>query len=804
MKNLLRIKTDIHGRHIYTDEQMSTYIAQFEKDFQEDTAANQDLRIINATEGGVKIANTQTLPLSRALEECYTPESICIPETKHLRIDDDQRHFKVKARLELVIRQLVSIENNSQKTLDIIDEAQADIENPGHVDRCISRIHTIRDDVMASEPGFGLVNFINQKGGLDRFKVDRQIALLKDLSEVQRQGKQLERDANNVRWVKDSAIQVRALVERALAVFADNAQPMTRDEFADETALDIDPESQVQSTRRVEAVIFVDPDRGPLGTPRALNQLIYQGLNALELTIKRLARSTQIDGITIITPEPDRINAMHLNPSANPETNPDAKSVRVVGCDPETFRARAHSVGQARLSSSECWRSAIGSLGCYDESLESTALARVMDEYHIDAAAIISSDAPMIDPQLVDQIIAQHRADPEHCRIPFSQAVPGLGCAVLDRDAAHTLAHASQSATVLSSIGAMLGDIPVGPQGDPIASPLCANIDPLLRDAGVRVIPDSTLRLQAMTAAYQGLGDFAMAASTPVLLKAYCKELKERQSTIPSRLVLELSSSRAATGLWGDMHDQSQPQQLLDTNAARELITQASAINPDITLLFTGRGDPLNHPDALELITHAKESGIQSIELRTDLLNQSFTPEQLAAAGLSVLSVDVLADTQATYESMTGSPNYEQLLDQMQSLFNARISTAGQLPLPWVLPRITRCDEVYNDIQNFYDRWLTVCGCATIDPPPPNTPGRIQKLEIPSTRANQLHHNTLHINADGQVVDHNRTPLSTTAGPINAIALGIHSAYTQMRSVVERSSSTTIEPKANTQPAYTP
>lgn len=786
MKNLLRAKKDIHGRQIFTDEQMSTYIAQFESDFKKDQEEDPGLRVINATEGGVNIEFAESLTLADAISQCVDDRPVHLPETRDQEINDEQRKLRIKARFELILRQLDSIARNSTKTLDLIASALEHPEDERHMDRCISKIHVIRDDVMASEPGFGLVNFINQKGGLDRFKVDRLIALEPDLSKVDRQIKQLERDANNIRWIISSVKEVHGLMKRSLAVYENIAQPMTRDEFADDAIVDSKSERIAEKARRVEAVIFADPILGPLGQQRDLAQPIHQGLNALELTTKRLSRSSQLDGITIITPEPDRIATMTLGDGSKP--------IRIIGADPETLRTRTKSIGHARHASSDCWRGSIASLGCYDESLDPKTLASVMDEHAIDAVAIVGSDWAMVDPSLVDQIVSRHRANPEQCHIPFSQAVPGLGCCVLDRGAVDSLSTAAQRASAFGSIGAMLSYIPIGPQGDPIASPLCVGVDPKIRDAGVRVVADSAVRVQSMIAAYQGLGDFAMAADTSVLLRAFVNELEARQQIAPSRIEIELTTKSQTQGEHASMRSRPLDIQDMDATDARSLISQAHKLNNECSLLIAGRGDPLIHDQVMPIIEHANTTGL-SIELRTDLLdqavNQRFPIERLLSSGISVLSVDLLANTPHLYQQMSGSARFDAILDTMQSLFTERSKASSPLPTPWIVPRITRCDAVYNDLLGFYDRWISVCGCAIIDPPPPNTPGRIQQLRVPDHRAQQLDARTLRIAADGQVVDQHHQPI----GSINAIELGIQEAYTQMRRVIESSPRVHTEPK---------
>ncbi len=781
MKSLLRPKTDVNGRPIYTDEQMSTYIAQFEGDFLQDKENDETLRIINATEGGVHIQHTEVMSLRDAIDQLVGDELIEIPQTISDHDNDELRTVKLRSRIEHVHRQLTSIERHSTKVIELIDKALEHDDDQKKVDRIIAQIYALRDDVTASEPGYGLVNFINQKGSLDRFKVDRQIALLDDLTPIEHQRKQLERDANNVRWVEYSAKEVATLIRRVLDVIDGSAQPMTRDEFADE-----EPTTSVtatESSRRVEAVIFADPDLGPLGTPRKLEQPIFQDLNTLELTVKRLNQCTSLDGITIITPEPERLSAMQLN-----HTLP----IRIIAADPQTIRTRAQSIGKARYASSECWRGSIGSLGCYDEGLEPMALQSAMETHKIDAAAIVGPDWAMVDPALVDRIVKRHRADPKQARIPFSQAVPGLGCVVIDREAADSLALAAKSSNVNASIGAMLSYIPIAPQGDPIASPLCVGVDLPLRDAGVRVVADSTVRIQSMAAAYRGLGDYAMSADATVLLKAYKAELDQRNSRAPSRIELELTTQPSIGGHWRDLVGAA-PSAKLDQQEALKLIGEARVLRDDCSVLLAGRGDPLTHPGAMDIISEINQLGIASTELRTALDPTSADAQRLISSGIDVLSVDVLANTAAVYATMTGRDNFDALLDTIQAMFDAR--SGSGFPTPWIVPRITRCDTSYQDIEGFYDRWLCVCGCAVIDPNPnTQTHDRIQPLPIPEPRASQLASSVLRIQADGQVVDHLGQPVPNT----NAFELGIEASYQNMLAFISSRASHHIEPKAPT------
>ena len=67
MRGNLRRAEDVHGRPIFTDEQMSTYLSQFERDFGD--AQRAGFTLIDATEGGMPKRHTTAMPLREAVEK---------------------------------------------------------------------------------------------------------------------------------------------------------------------------------------------------------------------------------------------------------------------------------------------------------------------------------------------------------------------------------------------------------------------------------------------------------------------------------------------------------------------------------------------------------------------------------------------------------------------------------------------------------------------------------------------------------------------------------------------------------------
>jgi hypothetical protein len=134
-----------------------------------------------------------------------------------------------------------------------------------------------------------------------------------------------------------------------------------------------------------------------------------------------------------------------------------------------------------------------------------------------------------------------------------------------------------------------------------------------------------------------------------------------------------------------------------------------------VVVSLEGAGDPLLYSRWREIVAHARAAGVAAIHLRTELLCDPHTLELVRDAGLDVLSVDLLADKSETYQRVTGLSEHARAVENTESLLAARGGGRGPT---WIVPRITRCDEVYEEIEAFYDRWIMRAGWCVIDPMP--------------------------------------------------------------------------------------
>ena len=89
--------------------------------------------------------------------------------------------------------------------------------------------------------------------------------------------------------------------------------------------------------------------------------------------------------------------------------------------------------------------------------------------------------------------------------------------------------------------------------------------------------------------------------------------------------------------------------------------------------------------------------------------------------------------------------------DLVERLLTTRRYASG-LPGRWIVPRLTRRDEVYDQIEGFVDRAIMLTGAAVLDPLPAPIPGeRIAPFPVPSSALDRWSRTILHIDASGSL-----------------------------------------------------
>ncbi|MFG0283070.1 MAG: 6-hydroxymethylpterin diphosphokinase MptE-like protein [Phycisphaerales bacterium JB039] len=713
-RQMLRPATDTLGRPVWTDEQMETYRLQFERDFAAD--AERGLRVIDATEGGVRKAHTEIMTLAEAIQATGAGP-LDLPPAAAAAPDPQLRH-RAAARCARIAADTRTVAQLSNRTLDLLRQMLGEADRR-RLNDLIEQARAAGAEAKAINPAFRLVQLLNQTGSLKRVQADRAIQA-DALDPRARQQRQIERDITNVQWTADAADELAGMIERAAARLEGAAEP--RQDAVDH-ALDsaVAAATAGETLRPAPVLILADLATGGLGSRRDLAEPLA-GASPLQWTQRRIARCRLVDRVIIASQDPARTRDIAGLP-------PGSLRIEHIELDePDHDRAaRQRAIGAARRYTPASWRGGLAALTIWDEVLDPALAFAAMDELDLDEAVIVGADWPLVDPAIIDDIIRRRREDEHRRALVFSQAPPGLGALLVTRQIVSDLARSVPTAGPFASVGALLGYLPTAPRPDPIATGMCVACAPAVRDLGLRLVADSLPdrrlleRLLHHGCAESGADAIASAISARPL-----------RDLPPRRLTLELCAGRLTSGerwLWSSDHEPPE-RPAMSLELAARIIEQLAELSPAGAVTFAGAGDPLQSPALLDAVAVAKGCGLAA-HVRTDLLCSPERLDALLASGADIISVDLLATDAATYRRLQGIDAYGRVLENIERLLEAR-SRAGGVPHPWIVPRITRCDAVYQQIEPFYDHWLLRAGAAVIDPlPRPLPEQRIAPLALP-------------------------------------------------------------------------
>lgn len=743
---ILRRVTDTLGRGVYTDEQMATYLSQFERDFLADSV--RGLATIDATEGGVAKSHTRAMTLAEAVERYMPADDAAIPTAG---VPDAGSRGEILARaadrVRDVRREVWRFEQLGRQTASWLAEMAEHHDDQGRVNRLIEKVHGARDEVRSLTVAPRLVERLNQIGAFKRVKADRTLELSADLPAMERQRRQIERDQANVSWIGDAAGELGAMLDEAVRVLGGGAKA-TRDTGGRRGEGDGEGEStkyKVQSSKTA-VLVPVDPWVGGMGTARDLAEPFLCGLNPLQMMLGRLARCRRLDRVVLLAQDEGEVRRLMGGA-------PAGMRIEFIRSDGPPMGERSRAIRGARLWAGACWRGGPGAGTVFDEVVSPRAMADVARGLGLDAAVVVGADWALVDPGLVDALIERHLESPDRHRLTFTQAAPGLAPCVIEGALLSEFAGALDTGGAFASIGGLLGYLPRQSRlrVDQIAGPTCVHVAPVVRDAQARLIPDSGPRRAALIEALAPLGERVMEAGAEEIARLVAAA--DPAEAMARDLVLELCTGRRTSGVraaWRPGLAEMVERAPMAGDVARRLIEELAAGRADGAVTFSGCGDPILHPDLPALVQAARGAGV-GVHVRTDLVCPRDRVEALLEARPDVVSVDLMADSAATYRAVMGADLFEIVRPNLEHMLSRR-GRAGGIPTPWIVPRITRCDAVYEEVESFYDRWLTLCGSACIDPLPEGVPGqRIEPLPVPAGAARRAWSGRMLVLCDGRV-----------------------------------------------------
>lgn len=210
-RRILKKTTDINGHPIYTDEQLFTYLQQFEGDF-----AAVPGRVIDATEGGVRKAATRTMPLQEVIDQ-YCREPLPPESFRYRRELNWNDTSKLKPGRDQVVGRLEQVEKMAEtcrQMISVLKELVDLLDDPRTFNRRLAEVDRLRMEVRRQEETYKMVSAVAQHAELQRFTADRQIRT-EDVDGKARAQRQLDRDIRFVEAILDGCEALTNILEES-------------------------------------------------------------------------------------------------------------------------------------------------------------------------------------------------------------------------------------------------------------------------------------------------------------------------------------------------------------------------------------------------------------------------------------------------------------------------------------------------------------------------------------------------------------------------------------------------------------
>lgn len=211
MRGSLRRMEDVRGNPCFTDEQMVTYLKQFERDFKD--MSQRGIAVIDGTEGGIPKQHCTTMPLAEALQQHATREVPAIPVPP--RQPDPDLLRKAARQLDGRLDELHRLRKLCVRSVDLLQEMKRKADQPVKLDKLFAKLDAEKSVVFGElRTVFELINAVNVIGAFRRQRSDRLIERAGE-SDTRRMLQQLDRDEDNLSWLGQACDETLVIFEDA-------------------------------------------------------------------------------------------------------------------------------------------------------------------------------------------------------------------------------------------------------------------------------------------------------------------------------------------------------------------------------------------------------------------------------------------------------------------------------------------------------------------------------------------------------------------------------------------------------------
>lgn len=375
------------------------------------------------------------------------------------------------------------------------------------------------------------------------------------------------------------------------------------------------------------------------------------------------------------------------------------------GCDGTTLFAHSLAEPAARETrrakrkfSLTGWRGGVDSSYLFGELAHPELLLAVADEYDAAAVAQFDAEAPFVDPAIVAGTLECLRSSGEF-GAAFSATPPGLGAQLYSRQRLQQLSHEGRT------LDEMIAYDPANLISEPMISPFCHTVDIAISSTRQRFAAHSPRLKELIFRLWEQLGEEGSRDAQRVVSQ-YKKMTAAGELENPFPREIEWELSPAFT-----VQDSLRPQSRRSGSADRELFAQRiveCAPWRDVCLTLGGHGEPLRHPDLLEMLRLARESvwGLHIVTHGAELTPQ-FVAE-LQALAPDVISVRLDAHTPDMWQRFKSGVDPVVIFEQLAA-------AAAALPATTIIPSFIKLRENMAEMEPFFDHWYATTGWAVIE-----------------------------------------------------------------------------------------
>ena len=422
---------------------------------------------------------------------------------------------------------------------------------------------------------------------------------------------------------------------------------------------------------------------------------LFRNEPVLSWTLKRLCRAQRLGNMAILCWE-DQLP--HVEEIA------EEYHAYVMTKGPRRIVPQVEAVAAARRWA-DGWRGGLLSTCAFDLGFHGEWVKELSDRMEADAVVLIDPAAGLVDPKLVDDVIAHAMKTPD-AELCFAQAAPGLAGPLLRPGLLAKLA------TTTLHPGRLLHYMPDAPTRDPIGTDACVPVPTPVARSVQNFRLDSQRQIARIAQASESLNGTLVASEAEELVNRL--RWSRDADDLPREITIELNTTRQSSPVfWPGAHLRLERNPMPVTEWSR-LFAQA-AVADDVRLTIGGAGDPLECDHLFAVIDAARSAGIGAIHVQTDLLASPERVDRLASADVDVISVNLPAMSAETYAAVMGVDRLRDALENVARVI--RLRHARQRGVPIVVPVFTKLERNLAEMEIWYDQWRKTLGCAVIEGP---------------------------------------------------------------------------------------